>query len=106
MYDDGDIHITVAGLSKTKGAEYLSKFPDPFEEFKIGLEVPKENSGRITHTYIDKETSGIATDYLGNVYRYHEMSSIHMENSTYEMSISPEFDRFLDQIQNIVEVEQ
>lgn len=101
MYDDNGLHITVAGLSKTKGAEYLATFNDPFEEFKIGLKVPKENSGRTTATYIDYETAGTAVDYLGNKGEYHDMSSVHVENSTYEMSISPEFDMFLDMIQNI-----
>ena len=47
----GELKITVAGLNKKKGAEYISKFPDPFKVFSDDMTVPKGYSGRQTATY-------------------------------------------------------
>lgn len=55
--EKGDInqhlHITVAGLSKKKGAEYLDSIGG-IKEFKIGTVVPKTKSGRTVAYYNDE----------------------------------------------------
>lgn len=48
-----ELHITVAGLSKEKGAEYLDSIGG-IEKFKIGTVVPKSKSGRTVAYYNDE----------------------------------------------------
>ena len=96
LYEDAEgLHITVAGLSKQSGGEYISKQDRPFDFFDDGMEIPAEFSGRTTHTYIDYETSGTVVDYTGKKGSFHEMSSIHLEQSPYTMSMSDQFVDFL-----------
>lgn len=102
--EDGEIIITVSGLSKTKAAPYMvEKYGeegvfDAFSDDPYGVDtlvIPGEYSGRMVSTYIDEETSGFVVDYLGNAAPYHEMSSIHLENTTYTLSLSQDYVRFL-----------
>lgn len=87
--------ITLAGSNKSKTMQYLIKTKDPFGTFKDGLRIPPENSGRLTLTYIDNETEGDIIDVNGVPYHYHELSSIHMEQSEYNLSMSEEFIKYL-----------
>ena len=95
----GELKITVAGLNKKKGAEYISKFPDPFKVFSDDMKVPKGYSGRQTATYIDSPINGTVTDYLGNTAEYHELSCLHLEESEYNMSMSEDYINYLLGIQ-------
>lgn len=88
--------ITLAGSNKKKTMEYLVGTGDPFGNFKDGLSIPPENSGRLILTYIDNETLGTVSDIFGVPYDYHELSSIHMEKSEYNLSMSEEFVRYLE----------
>lgn len=99
---DGELHITIAGVSKKMGADFLSKSGDPFKLFEEGMEIDKENSGKLTHTYIDNERSGFMTDYLGHVMQYDELSSVHLEQSPYCMSVVQEFKDFCHGVQSEV----
>lgn len=87
--------LTVAGANKVKAAAYLRSTGKPFEEFKDGLLIPPEYSGRLTLTYIDDETEGDIVDMNGVPYHYHELSSVHMEPSDYHLGMSEEFIRYL-----------
>lgn len=98
----GKLQITVAGLNKKKGAEYINTFPDPFKVFRDDMEVPKEYSGRQVATYIDEPISGTVTDYLGTRARYNELSALHLEESEYTMSIA---DDYLDYLLGIKEAD-
>ena len=101
----GKFGITVAGLGKVKGTEFLThgwyydidgtEHNSPFERFTTGLYVPAENTGKLTHTYIDRETEGYITDYLGNVGQYHELSSVHLGTCDFSMDIADKFVGFL-----------
>ena len=92
MYlDGGELHITLAGSNKNKTAEYLRKTYGKyyaFYKFNNNMRVPKEYSGRTSSCYIDFETSGTVTDYLGNVGEFHELTSVHVEQTEYNLSIS------------------
>lgn len=88
--------ITLAGSNKSKTMQYLRKTLKPFETFDNGLSIPEENSGRLILTYIDDETEGDIIDCNGTSYHYHELSSIHMEKSEYNLSMSEEFIRYLE----------
>lgn len=96
----GKYMLTVAGLNKKKGAEYLKTFKDPFKVFNKDLVVPKEYSGRQAATYIDYEVSGTITDYLGHTGNYHELSLLHLEETEYNMNI---IDSYLDYVFGVQE---
>lgn len=97
------VNITVSGLNKKIAVPYLKQnFGDNiFKEFKQGLYVPPEYTGKNTHTYIDNERSGVLIDYLGNKCTYHELSAVHMEGSDYHLSLSKEYVDYLTEIKTI-----
>lgn len=92
---DGHINITVAGLPKKAGREYLSRYKDPFKMFTKNMEVPADQSAKQTATYIDYEIEGTVTDYLGQDRNYHEYSSIHLENTSYNLSLTSDYVSYL-----------
>lgn len=89
--------MTVSGVNKKFAIPYLvNKYGDNImDEFKDGLIIPPQYTGKNIHSYIDDETSGNVTDYLGVTTAYYEKSSIHLEESGYELSLSREFIDFL-----------
>lgn len=92
MYQQSDgLHITIAGVSKSMGKEYIGSQDEPFDFFSDGMIIDKDHSGKLTHTYLDYEQHGIMTDYRGNVMKYDEMSSVHLEKSDYRMTMTEEF---------------
>ena len=101
MYEDqkNELHLTVSGINKFVCVPYLQKQygnnTNIFNAFNDGLVIPKGQTGKQIHTYIDYETKGIVRDYLGDEYEYHELSGIHMEDTEYSLSMSEEFLRYL-----------
>lgn len=101
MYEDEEnkIHLTVSGVNKFVAVPYLVKTygdnTNIFNAFNDGLVIPKGETGKQIHTYIDYETKGIVRDYLGVNYEYHELSGIHMEDTEYSLSLAEEFLRYL-----------
>ncbi|MBQ1386979.1 MAG: hypothetical protein IIY75_09285 [Erysipelotrichales bacterium] len=93
--EDGEIFITVAGVNKRFGREYIAKQPDPFTFFDDDMTIPAGSSGKNIHTYIDEEISGTIIDYNGIPGTYHEKSCVHLEESDYHLSIA---DNFIDWI--------
>lgn len=87
----GEIHLTVSGLNKKATVPYLKEKygsnENIFKAFDDGLFVPAEATGKNTHTYIDKEISGTLTDYQGNTASYHELSFVHLEAASYDLSM-------------------
>lgn len=99
LYKHGSEYgLTVAGLHKKKGLQYLLKRGDVFEEFSDGLYIPSDYSGRLIHTYIDSIRTGVVVDMYGKPGEYRELSSIHLEPSGYELGVSGEFLRFINRI--------
>ena len=88
IYFDDDLHTTICGLNKKIGAEYIKKHNDYFNFFTNGMYVDVNNTGKMTHTYIDTEINGKLIDYLGNESEYDEKSFIHLENSDFTLSIT------------------
>ncbi len=89
--------LTVSGVNKKFAIPYLyEKYGDNImDEFKDGLVIPPQYTGKNIHTYIDEETTGVIIDYYGTPMQYHELSSIHLEESGYELSLSREFIDYL-----------
>lgn len=100
---DGNINITVSGLNKKICVPYLKEkyCNEIFENFTNKLYVPKEYTGKNTHTYIDEERSGYITDYLGNKSYYHEFSGIHLEQADYHLSLSDEYVNYITELQGV-----
>ena len=92
---NGKYTLTVAGVNKKSACEYLVKTGDPFGNFKKDLIIPEEYTKRNILTYIDTPTSGTVIDYEGLPNHYEEMSSVHMEGTTYEFSMSENFVKYL-----------
>lgn len=101
---DGEISITIAGVNKKSGVEYLKhKYGDNtniFNNFTEDLYFPssyyideeeKCASGKLCHTYIDELIEGDITDYMGNKWYYYEESSVHLENTEYTLSLADDF---------------
>ena len=101
---DGELQITIAGVSKSAGKEYLLRhfgtIDNVFKNFKENLYFPSEyewqgekycGSGKMCHTYIDCKMQGKVIDYMGNIGDYCEDSGIHLENTDYTMSLSADF---------------
>ena len=92
--------LTVAGLSKTNGMEYIKERCNNdsdkiFKMFNDNMYIPKEKTGKMTHTYLDDEQSNLITDYLGNELKVNSLSSVHLESCDFTLSISKQYQDFL-----------
>ena len=85
---DEKLSITVCGLSKKSGKEFIEKHKEPFKFFNNGMYVDRDHTGKNTHTYIDNEIEGFLVDYQGNRAHYKEKSYIHLEKTDYLLSIA------------------
>lgn len=104
---NGEISITVSGLNKRvavpsicSGWQYTiwgDEINNPFERFKDGLKLDKGETGRLIHTYIDNPFKGTCRDYKGQEYHYEELSAVHLEASEYELGLSAEYERLLNE---------
>ena len=98
-----NLHVTVAGSNKKKTAVYLQKKYGKyyaFYKFNNNLCVPVGYSGRTTSCYIDYETSGEIIDYMGVKGDFHELTSVHVEQTEYNLSISSAYIKYFLGIQN------
>ena len=101
---NGEMSITIAGVSKQAGMQYLKHTYGSntkiFNAFEEDLEFPAyynfngveaNGSGKLCHTYIDTYMEGEIIDYLGEKYVYNEQSGVHMDNTEYTLSLDAEF---------------
>ena len=103
--EDNKLYLTVAGLSKMNGINYMVKqcnndFTKVFEMFTDELTIPEENTGKNTHTYIDDEITETIKDYNGVEEVITSLSGIHLEEAKYSLSISEYFVKFYTMLQN------
>lgn len=95
------ISITVSGVNKFKAVPYIlndlakGDIMKSFDNFNDGLHIPPEKSGKNLHTYIDEPKSGELTDYQGNKAYYFELSSIHLEPTSYDLSLAKLYTDYL-----------
>ena len=84
---DEELEVTVSGLNKNQGREYLIEHSEnnaqAFELFNNKMTIPKEHSGKMTHKYIDREHIIEVTDYQGKTVTVTALSGIHMEGSEF-----------------------
>lgn len=97
---DNSLHLTVAGLAKKNGIEYMIEKCDNdnmkvFEMFNDDLYIPAERTGKMTHTYIDTENEFTILDYQGHETHVITKSGVHLENCDFTLSISKQYSQFL-----------
>lgn len=105
VYQNGNLHLTCAGLSKSKGANYLLKennnnIEKAFEAFNDELTVPAEYTGKLTHTYIDDEVSVCVKDMYGKQSIVNTKSGVHLAPCEFTLSISKQYAKFLKALMN------
>ena len=99
---DNKLSITVCGLSKKSGKEFIENQKNPFIFFNEGMYIDSEHTGKMTHTYIDREIENTITDYLGNTAYYHEKSYIHLEKTDYLLSLSDMYIKYFMGVQKLI----
>ena len=103
--DNGNLTLTVAGLSKQNGLNYMiekakGNVSEVFEMFDNELYIPSDRTGKMTHTYIDDEMTFSVTDYKGNETEITTLSGIHLEPTDFTLSISKQYGEFINQLMN------
>lgn len=105
---DNKLHVTIAGVGKKSTEQYLMNhyktFDNVFKHFENGLSIPENNTGKLTHTYIDNEVEGDVADYLGKIYHYHELSFIHLAKTGFRMSMIDSFLNYINEVKTIYEL--
>lgn len=104
MYEDDDqnIHITIAGLSKSYGLDYLKRmFDDPFEAFNNNMTVSALETGKSTHTYIDDMKYGYLTDYQGKKAYYSQLSSVHLAPCEFSVTMAADYIALIRSLQMV-----
>lgn len=104
------IHLTVAGVGKRAGEEYLrATYDDPIAAFNDDISFPAEYNagdnkesatGKLSHYYQDDVVVGDVTDYTGTTITVKELSSLYLDPAPYHMSLSREFIAHLGRLQN------
>ena len=88
---DGHFKCTVAGVNKKMTSEFIEEKELPWDFFSDKMEVDEEHSGRLISTYIDEPYTVKVTDYQGIEYTGIEKSGIHMEKSSYNLTMTAEY---------------
>ena len=96
---NNDIELTVSGINKSIAIPKLKeKFSNTeiFNKFNDKFTFTADMCGKNTHTYVDNEICGNVTDYLGNKAVYHELSFIHLEKAEYNLSLTDEYKKLIE----------
>ena len=102
------VSITVAGLNKKSAIPYIfdtlakGDILRVFDAFSEDLHIPPEFTGKMTHLYIDYPQKGKMRDYQGNLAEYEELSSVHLEPASYDLSLAMRYVEYLKNLHNVV----
>lgn len=93
--------LTCAGVNPYLGARYLyDKYNGrEFRAFALDFIFPPEGTGKLTHTYCNREIEGDVRDYQGRLGHYHEKSFIHLSKASYRVTFAEDFLEFLKGVQ-------
>lgn len=102
---DSSLHLTVAGLGKKCGMEYMIEHCNNdnikvFEMFNDDLYIPADRTGKMTHTYVDECFEFDILDYQGHTSTVISKSGIHLENCEFTLSISKQYGKFIEMLLN------
>lgn len=94
--------LTVAGLSKQKGLNYMISKAGTntgvFNMFNDSLFIPDSQTGKNTHTYIDESKTFKVIDYQGDELEVTSLSSIHLESVEFSLNISNDYKQFIESL--------
>ena len=94
--------LTVAGLNKANGMNYLIEqgvtTDKIFDLFNNELYIPPNKTGKMTHSYIDEVKQFELTDYLGNRKFINSLSSLHLSECEYTLSLSRQYLKFIESL--------
>lgn len=101
--EDGKLTLTVAGLSKKNGIEYMIEVCNGdnskvFEMFNDSLYIPANRTGKMTHTYIDHELKFKIVDYKGVEATVNPLTGVHLGDCDFTLSISDHYKQFLQNL--------
>ena len=99
----GELEITIAGLPKDKGRDYLLKISNNdmnkvFQNFTDKMLVPADDSGKMTAYYDDEEKTAIIKDYQGHYTKVTSKSSVHLSKASFEMTLASKFIKLLEML--------
>ena len=88
--------LTISGVNKSVAIPKLyermqKEGKDFFDFFHFDFIFDRETCGKLLHTYIDDEVSGYLTDADGKRMKYDELSCVHLEETTYQMTASDDY---------------
>lgn len=102
-YENGEMEMTVAGLSKKNGLKYLQKISkdntEVFNNFNDEMYIPAEYTGKMTHTYLDEAQEHKILDYLGNEGVGSALSAVHLEKADFTLSLARQYVDFIENLQ-------
>lgn len=98
--ENGHNKLTVAGLSKKNGMDYIESkcggdVDKVFNMFSDSLYIPAGATGKMTHSYIDDEQELLIVDYNGVPARVKSPSAIHLDKCDFTLSMSEKYNYFL-----------
>jgi len=84
-----ELEVTVSGLSKEHGKNYLKKHfentENIFNNFTNKLTISAEESGKKSVYYLDKSRNAKITDYQGQTRAVHSRTGVYMENAHFTL---------------------
>lgn len=104
-YKKGTIFsLTISGLNKKKAMPYLESLAKEqktsvFDLFTDEMFVDGEHSGKLLHTYIDDRKECDVIDYLGNKSHIIALSGVHLEPSSYSLSLAEQYKKYISNVE-------
>lgn len=103
--ENGKLELTVAGLSKRDGLNYMlekcnNNHDAVFEMFNDNLYIPAERTGKNTHTYLDEPNTFTLTDHLGKTELVETLSGVHLESCEFTLSISRQYLKLINDLKH------
>lgn len=105
VYEEEDFQLTVAGLSKRNGINYMKRVCNNevqkvFDMFNDELYIPSCETGKHTHTYIDNTYELDVTDFNGVTYHVKTNSGVHLSECEFTLSLSKQYAKFIEDFRN------
>lgn len=91
--EDGELHITLAGVSKS-GVKALN---DDINMFKKGFKFDYYQSGKLTHVYINNQSHFDFKDYNGEWQHSTQEHGVVLQPTTYTLGITPEYEALVSE---------
>lgn len=111
--ETNELEITIAGLSKTAGRDWMIKkskvehkgskiIGDPtpiFDLFNDEMTVPVGKAGKLTHTYVSRYKGFDITDYQGHKTHIEDGSGCFLEPAGFTLSVAERFIKAYEELQ-------